>query len=172
MGQRGPTPTPKKILEARGSWRAKLNPNEPTPERGKPNPPKSLPAKCRSVWDQICELLDGMGLLSKTDGYQLERYATYFVRWRECEEFIAKNGISYPIKSDDPACYVGKLPGSETAIVGFVEYPQVRESHRLDKALKQIEANFGLTPSARTRITIGDQREPEAGKARFFKTVG
>jgi P27 family predicted phage terminase small subunit len=122
-----------------------------------------------------------MGVLSKIDWAQLERYCVYFIRWQECEVFIAKNGMTYPVKSDDPKRYVGKLAAKEgqtaVAVIGFEEYPQVKESHRLDKALKQIEASFGLTPSARTRLTVpdlvpADDAGGHGGKNRFFGTVG
>lgn len=114
-------------------------------------------------------MLNGMGVLTKVDGNQLERYCIFLVRWRECEAFIAKSGQTYAMKSDDPSCYVGKIPDG-TAIVGFVDYPQVKESHRLDKALKQIEQSFGLTPSARTRISTAPREEADAdGKGRFYK---
>ena len=159
MGLRGPPPTPTKTLDLRGSWRAKINSEEPHPEPGKPTCPKRLNKAQRLVWGALTDSLNRMGVLSKADGRQLERYSVFFVRWRECEDFVAINGVTYPMKSDNPTCYVGKLPDG-SAVVGFVEYPQVRESHRLDKALKQIEASFGLTPSARARLKcIG---EPEA----------
>ena len=175
MGARGPAPTPTAILSARGSWRAKANRDEPRPERGKPSCPKSLPKAARALWNKLCRQLDDMGVLAKIDGGQLERYCVYFLRWQECEAFIAKHGMSYPVKNDEPTNYVGKLQATEskdaTAVVSFREYPQVRESHRLDKALKHIEANFGLTPSARARLTTADGPAPAAstvGKGRFF----
>jgi P27 family predicted phage terminase small subunit len=97
-------------------------------------------------------MFDQMNILTTVDGHQLERYCVYLCRWRACEEFIARNGISYPIKSDDPNYYIVRLPNITTAVIGFVEHPQLRESHRLDAALKQIEQQFGLTPAARTRL--------------------
>ncbi len=171
MGTRGPAPTPSKILEARGSWRAGVNPREPRPERGAPVCPNHLGKEAKEVWRKIVKMLDTMGVLTKVDGGQIERYCVYFVRWRQCEEHIAKHGISYPLKSDDPTCFVGRLPDGE-AVVGFVEYPQVRESHRLDKALKQIEAGFGLTPSARTRIASGDDAQIFTEGPRLADFVG
>ncbi len=154
MGRRGPAPTPTKILETRGSWRAKTRSGEPRPEPGKPVCPKHLTKDQRAVWARLCKVLDDMGVLTVADGSQLERYVVYYCRWRACEKFIDANGMSYALKSADPLFYVGKLPNGE-AVVRFLEYPQVKESHRLDAALKQIEAQFGLTPAARTRLTVG-----------------
>ena len=78
--------------------------------------------------------------------------------------------MTYALKSDDPTYYMGKLPNSATAVIGFVEYPQVRESRRLDQALKQIEGQFGLTPAARTRLRVpAEEGKPDDGKARIFR---
>ncbi len=153
MGARGPAPTPTNILRLRGSWRADANKGEPQPPRGAPPCPRDLPKKAKAVWKRVCGILASMDLLTTADGQQLERYSRFFVRWKACENFIDANGMSYPLYANDPGIgYVGKMPDGR-ALIRFIEYPQVRESHRLDKALKQIEANFGLTPSARARLT-------------------
>jgi hypothetical protein len=95
------------------------------------------------------------------------------VRWRACESFVAKNGISYPLKAaagaKAPTAYIGRLPGPDGKpgtgeyVVDWVEYPQVRECHRLHKALKDAEDRFGLSPAARTRIRANFETAPEAG---------
>ncbi len=158
VGRRGPAPTPTKILETRGSWRAKIRSGEPRPEMGKPRCPKRLTKEQRAIWVRVCKLLDDMGILTIVDGQQLERYCVYYCRWRACEKFIDTNGMSYALKADDPTFFIGKLPDG-TSIVRFLEYPQVKESHRLDVALKQIESQFGLTPAARARLTVGSGEE-------------
>jgi P27 family predicted phage terminase small subunit len=169
MGQRGPRPTPSHILKNRGSWRGNLNPNEPHPEPGKPSCPKHLSKPAKVVWRRITTMLDNMGVLAKTDGNLLERYCVYFVRWRDCEDFIAKNGVSYALKGEEGAQFVGRMSDG-VLVVKFVEYPQLKESHRLDQALKQIEDRFGLSPSARSRVSAlpGDDGI-EDPKAKFFR---
>ena len=168
MGQRGPTPVPTHLLKLRGSWRGELNKGEPVPRPGRPKIPHTLSKDQAKVWRQLTAILDDMSLLTKADSSQLERYCVYFVRWRECESFIAKNGMTYPVKADEPTCYVGSLSSGEY-VVGFAEYPQLKESHRRDHALKQIEASFGLTPAARSRITCGSgQTTTDTLKSKFF----
>jgi P27 family predicted phage terminase small subunit len=180
MGTRGPAPTPTSILELRGSWRAKRNVNEPRPTPAAPKCPSDLPPDAKKIWRRLIATLRDMELLTIADWGQLERYCWYWLRWRACEEFIARNGMSYPIKSDSPTYYVAKIDhNSSAALIGFAEYPQVSESHRLDKALKQIEANFGLSPSARTRLSVESplqlqgirtrDRGGACGKSRFFR---
>ena len=163
MGLRGPVPTPTKVLEARGSWRATVNANEPRPKPGKPPCPRGFDAAQKGAWRAVCKVLADMDVLTTADALALERYVRQLVRWRACEEFVAKNGISYPLKADGtepPTSYVGRLPSGEY-IVGFEEYPQVRESHRLHKALKDAEDRFGLSPAARTRIRAQTETGPK-----------
>lgn len=152
MGLRGKPPTPTAILKARGSWLVNQRKGEPQPQRGKPNCPAHLTDPQRAVWRRLCRLLDDMGVLTHADGCQLERYAVYYCRWRDCEGFIAKYGISFSVKNEEPGNYIVKVETGDP-VVAFVEYPQVKESHRLHNALRQIEMNFGLTPSARARLT-------------------
>jgi P27 family predicted phage terminase small subunit len=164
MGLRGPQPTPTELLEARGSWRAKLNPGEPRPKVGAPACPKGFTKDERAAWKAVCKVLGDMNVLTRADGIALERYVRQLVRWRACESFVAKNGICYPLKADaakPPTAYIGRLPSGEY-VVDWVEYPQVRECHRLHKALKDAEDRFGLSPAARTRIRAVSESSPEA----------
>lgn len=175
MGARGPAPTPTAILEMRGSWLAKTRHGEPQPPQGKPECPRHLTKPQREVWRRLCRVLSSMCVLTTVDGAQLERYCVYYLRWRECESFLAQHGLTYMLRSDDPYCYIGRKGEDGSAFVRFVEYPQVKESHRLHDALRKIEANFGLTPAARARLRTSDEA-PESGddegKARFFRPVG
>lgn len=173
MGLRGPAPTPSKVLEARGSWRANVNPAQPIAEPGRPTCPKTLSKPAKAIWRRLMPMLEKMGVLAKIDGGVIERYCVYFARWRECEEFIAKNGLTYTLKSEEQSQFVGRMKDG-LLLVKFVEYPQVKESHRLDRALKQFEDRLGLSPSARSRLVATQQEDSHepSGKGRFFKTVG
>ena len=77
---------------------------------------------------------------------------------------------------DEPGVeVVGQLPATDEKpglyVVSFETYPQVNESHRLDQALKQIEREFGLTPSARVRMVMQPkENEADDSKERFFRS--
>lgn len=148
MGARGPTLTPTAILKLRQSQHAKNRSNEPTAPEGRPDKPPSFRGKegeHRKLWSKLVRMLESMpGILSTVDGGQLERYCRYFIRWRQIEADIEKLATH----------------GVMTALIAKPEKydPEVlfktlsRESLRLDAALKQIEREFGLTPSARARL--------------------
>ena len=69
MGKRGPKPTPTKILQNRGSWRGKKNPNEPRPELAtvETPPPSWLNPQAKEHWQEISEFLCVRGLLTVAD---------------------------------------------------------------------------------------------------------
>ena len=66
MGQRGPKPTPTRILKLKGSWRANLNRDEPEAPDGCPSCPTWLDAEGKRCWAQETRSLKAMGLLKKS----------------------------------------------------------------------------------------------------------
>jgi P27 family predicted phage terminase small subunit len=144
-GPRGPAPTPTPILKLRGSRLAKgrEKQGEPSPERGRPERPSNIVSESRKLWTKLTGLLDDMGVLTKIDGGQLERYCLMFVQWRQLQRVIQR------------------MSGTDDALILSLKRDDTRpilrnawaESHRLDAALKQIEMQFGLTPAARARLS-------------------
>lgn len=139
MGSRGPQPTPTAILKLRNSPVAKERTGEPQPMRGKPRCPSKLAGEHKRIWEKLIEILDDMDVVTTADGWQLERYARYFVRWRQVEEAIEKMGENHL------AIAAGEKTGPAFRHLS-------RESMRLDTAMKQVEACFGLSPAARARL--------------------
>lgn len=80
MGQRGPAPTPTKILKLRGSWRAKRNAEEPEYGQGV-ECPKRASTNAPAVWRQLAPLLLETGVLTEADVNCFYRYCVLFSRW-------------------------------------------------------------------------------------------
>ncbi len=162
MGKRGPPPTPTAVLKIRGSWRAKTRKGEPEPKAGRPETPAGFTDAVLKVWKTLVEMLELQGTLAVCDGGQLERYCRYFVRWRQIDAEIQQVATA----------------GSWKALGSDKLRPVIRglwnESHRLDMALKQVEREFHLTPSARARVglmnALGEvvAGKDDKGKKRFF----
>lgn len=162
MGHRGPPPTPTHILSLRGSKRAVYERGEePLPEIARPERPEGMPEAVGTIWERLVVVLEGMGVLTVADGPQLQRYAYYFHEWdarrKVLERFVGPDALALAYNDEDKI-----LSGA------------LRDSLKLDQALKQIENNFGLTPAARARIgalnsgkTAKDPREDK-----FFKRSG
>lgn len=158
MGARGPRPTPTSILELRGSRRAKLNRGEPQPAPGLPDPPVWLDAEGLAVWNEITPMLDEMGVLTRIDGLALARYCSLWADWIRARQFVSRHGTTYPIKDGN-----GKVKC-------FGQFPEVALLHKLSLALSRMEAEFGLTPSARTRLNVPIRPLPDNDLIKeFFK---
>lgn len=156
MSVGGPTPTPSKVLRNRGSWRANLRKHEPDPGKGIPARPSDMTEAELAVWDAFCAATLSMGVLTPLDGPQIRRYASYAVRWIEAERTIREKGAFYESEGRN-----GRF---------WKSHPALQESRNLDKAMKEIEAAFGLTPSARTRLSINtNPTDPAEVKLAAFK---
>lgn len=160
----GPPPTPTETLRLRGSWRANKRRAEPRPDSGAPTCPAWLKGKARAEWKRLCPQLQAMGVLCKIDRNALMRYCHMSACWRAAEEWLAEHGETYPVKK----VVRGKDGRDKVVGIGMRAYPQVKIAHDLADQLLRLEQQFGLTPSARTRIAV-DKHEVKDGKARFFE---
>lgn len=150
MGARGRKPTPTHILKVRGSWRANINRDEPQPDPGEPDKPDWLCPVGSTIWAQMVPLLLGMRVLTKADGPALGRYCEYFADWLACRLHVLDNGLTYETEK------------------GPRETPEATRMLRLEQAMSRLEQCFGLTPSARSRITVPGAK-PAEEKDRFFR---
>ncbi len=141
MGGKGPPKTPTNILKTRGSWRANTRKAEPTPAPGRPTRPAWLKGVAAKKWAELVPQLDDMGVLTKIDGTALSRYCALWARWRDAEDWIAENS--------DVVEWVDKqgVPGARL-------HPKARVASDLATHLHRLEAQFGLTPSARASLTV------------------
>lgn len=147
MGLRGIPPTPTRILELRGSRKAEGRTGEPQAEQGAPPEPELTPAQL-AIWRRLCDEIDSLGVLTVVDGWQLERYARFIDRWRNVEKALDRLG------TDLLAVVVGEATNTAFKRLSV-------ESRKLDGVLKQIEQQFGLTPSARVRLVAEPKNKPQ-----------
>ena len=141
MGERGPRPTPSSMLRLRGSWRADLNADEPQPTSGAPAKPEDLEPLASAVWDHMAVELSKMRVLTVADGYALEMLCRTWAKWQDAEQSLAKHGSVFPIRNPD-----GSLKYLQQS-------PWVSITRQLSDQLLKMLREFGLTPSARTRIS-------------------
>ncbi len=159
MGRRGPAPTPTEILKLRGSTLVtkRRDQSEAKAPKGKPRCPDWLDKDAKTMWRHLVPLLDAMGVLTRLDGNALARYCRLWSRWRKAESFIDQHGEMYPLKDES-----GRVKYMQ-------QWPQVAIAHKLAQQLTRLEQEFGMTPSARSRIQIERRREADpGGKSRFF----
>ena len=156
MGRRGPPPTPTHLkLLAGNPGKRPINKREPVARPGAPRCPEWMPPEGRREWHWMVRELRGMKLLSVVDRHALMTYCQTWVRWRAAEEFIAKHGESYPIRDD-----TGRVRCMQ-------QFPQVATARNHLLILKAYQQEFGMTPSARSRIQIGNN-DDDMHDARWF----
>ena len=142
MGRRGPAPKPVTVHELNGNPGKRSLKNKPRPEAQAPRCPKSLTPDATRVWKRIVPQLERMGVLATVDRDALVAYCRTFARWEAAEDFLEKHGEVYPIRDES-----GKVRYMQ-------QFPQVSISRNLLQMLRSYQQEFGLTPSARSRIEI------------------
>ncbi|MFO0931138.1 MAG: P27 family phage terminase small subunit [Planctomycetota bacterium] len=148
MGTRGPSPTPTRLLQLRGSWRAKQRVNEPRPRRTRPRPPATLGAEAKKGFLSLVRQLYAQHVVVGLDAQSLARYADLLVDYWKAAEFVAKHGAVYVVRGK-PA-----REGEQGPAIGFRPYPQMALKIALASELLRLEREFGLTPSARARVEV------------------
>jgi P27 family predicted phage terminase small subunit len=142
---RGPPPKPTylRILEGNPSKRP-LNRNEPQPPPVETlDPPWYLSgdAAAAAEWRRIASGLCAMRLLTIADIHALAAYCVAYSRWLASEEALAS------FRANDPVTY-GLLVGGKTN-------PLVYVARNAAADMLRFAHEFGLTPAARTRISVG-----------------
>src|SRR6266404_4941253 len=153
MGKRGPSPTPTAVIKLRGSTLVskRREVSEARGPVGRPDPPDWLDTDAKAMWDQLLPHLENMGVLSPIDGNALARYCRLWSRWRKAEAFIDQRGEIYPLKDE----------GGQVKC--FQQWPQVAIASKLALQLTRLEQEFGMTPSARSRIQVAHPIEEQVG---------
>lgn len=143
MGKRGPAPKPTvlEIAQGRPGKRA-LNKSEPRPTLGIPECPDSLTKSAKAEWNRISPKLDEVGLLTHVDRATLAAYCQCWARWVECEEIITRDGLTMELRDDK-----GTLKSCRPI-------PEVGISLKLVDKINRLGSELGLSPSARTRISV------------------
>lgn len=147
MGERGPAPTPSNILQLRGSTLAGRNASEPTPEQARPRAPRYLLDDEKRLWRRVCDVLHAMGVMTRADVFALARYVELLSEYRKARTFLAEHGHQHPVKKWD-------RQQRKFVAVGFKTFPEVKTFLQITDRLLKLEREFGLTPSARTRIMV------------------
>ncbi len=145
MAQRGrkPKPTAIKVLEGNPGKRP-VNSAEPKPISKAPKCPIWLEAEAKKEWRRVAKQLEQLGVLTEVDMAAFAGYCQAYARWKEAEEFISKHGT------------IVKTPSGY-----WQQVPQVSISQTYLKIMSKFCEQFGLTPSARTRIVVDNTCEED-----------
>lgn len=134
MGKRGPRPLPTALKKARGTHQKCRAPaQEMAPAPGLPPCPAYLDRIAREFWEELVPQLSELGVLTKIDGKTLEGLCTNY-----------SAAVKFQKLAD-------RKPMVDT-LWGPKVNPAVGEARKSWALLKQFAAEFGLSPSSRTRV--------------------
>lgn len=142
MPGRKPKPTALKQLAGNPGKRA-LNKREPNPPRGPLDPPAHLCPAAAAKWHELAKTFDQLGLLTTIDRTAFEAYCETWARWCAAKAIVAKQGLTYSTGN------------------GLIrKRPEVQIAAECERLMRQYAAEFGATPSSRSRVQPGGAEQP------------
>src|SRR5688572_2686915 len=155
MQGRKPKPTALKMLAGNPGKRA-LNHAEPKPRLVLPKPPEHLSDDEKLKWKIAVRELYPLGLITTIDKDALAMYCVIFVRWMKAEKIVREKGEII-----------------KTAAGNIIQNPYLSIANRALDQLNKLGAEFGMTPSSRTRVKVDGVADPshELEKMLFGKRV-
>jgi P27 family predicted phage terminase small subunit len=143
MGQRGPKAKPSELKLLQGTYRSDRAPdNEPKPKSplAVPEPPSYLDAVAKKEWKRLGPELIRLGLLTVADLAAFETYCLAYGRLVAATKSLKKaKSMFYE--------YTNKAGATN-----FVPRPEIAVVQKESLVIKAFCAEFGLSPSARTRM--------------------
>lgn len=134
MQGRKPKPTALKLLAGNPGKRA-INHAEPKPRVIMPKPPEHLSDAEKEKWKSTVRELHPLGLVTTIDKDALAMYCTIYVRWVKAEKMVRDKGEII-----------------KTAAGNIIQNPYLSIANRALDQLNKLGAEFGMTPSSRSRV--------------------
>lgn len=123
-----------KLLAGNPGKRA-LNHSEPKPRVVLPRPPGQLSNEEKEKWKTTVKELHPLGLITTIDKDALAMYCVIYVRWTKAEKMVREKGEII-----------------KTAAGNIIQNPYLSIANRALEQLNKLGAEFGMTPSSRSRV--------------------
>lgn len=160
MQPRGQKPKPTELKKVLGNpGKRALPKKEAKPIRGIPLPPKFLSGEAKDEWVRVVDELYQAGLLAKCDRPALAAYCRLWARWVDAETALNE------CREADPV-YFGLV--ITTANGNMMQNPLVGAANKAAADMVRYAVEFGMTPSARSRITAHPPEPEDKPEAEFF----
>ena len=142
---RKPKPTYLKVITG-NPGRRPLNQNEIQPPRRKsvPKPPAHLLPEAKAEWKRLAPSLSLLGILSDLDLSPFAAYCQSYARWIQAERMLS--GLAEQDASGRDALLIKTRAG------GVAANPAVWIARNAANDFLRYAAEFGFTPSSRTRV--------------------
>lgn len=137
MGLRGPAPKPTALKMLNGGAQNTL---EPRPDRVAPEMPKHLDAEAQEQWKSLSSMLLRIGVLTEADQMSLACLCQAWSTMVKAQTKLSETGML--LKT--PSGYVQQSP-----LISII--------NNCSEVVTKLSREFGLTPAARTRITVNKE---------------
>ena len=145
MAGRKPLPTFLKVVK--GTARAhRINQDEPRPCVSVPAAPDHIDERAKAKFTSTAEMLARHGVMTELDASALTRYTVVWCRWIDAEAEVKRRG-----------------PVVKTDAGNVIQNPFLAVANKCLLQMAQIESEFGMTPSSRSRIratAVSDTADP------------
>jgi len=135
----GPKPKPIHLKLIEGNPGKRPLPATPMPEPKAPDPPPELEGDGLAEWERVAPQLERLGLLSHLDRAALAAYCWAWARLLAAGRVLAESTVL--IRKDRR----------------IVKNPAIQVARDAAQECRAWAAEFGMTPSARARMTLPDQ---------------
>lgn len=150
MRGRKPKPTAIKKLEGNPGKRT-LNSKEPKPKASIPSCPSHIKGAARLEWNRIVKELHALGILTQVDRAALASYCGAYGHWVDAEKHLAE---------EDAVIITDKG--------NMVQNPYMQIAKRSMDQMVKFAAEFGMTPSSRSRVKVEQPSEEEELEKMLF----
>jgi len=140
-----PKPTKLKVIEGNPGKRP-LPEDEPMPDKAKrmPTAPAHLDKLAKREWVRTGKQLFDLGLLTKLDLPAFEQYCEAYATWKKAIEAVQVDNILL-----------------KSATGGMYMNPALHVASQAAKQMKVLLVEFGMTPAARTKLTVEPKKKKE-----------
>lgn len=162
MAQRGPKTKPTQLKVLSGTARKhRLNANEPHPEVARPEAPDHLTPAARLEWERVIEQTVSLGIMTELDRGALAAYCQAYGRWVTAETALTR-------MAEKDVVTEGLI--IRTKAGNAIQNPLVGAANKAMADMVRYAAEFGLTPSARTRVAGVDPADGDEDPFAIFDT--
>lgn len=131
------------MLKLRSSKRLYLRRGEVAPQHPLPPCPDWLCPAAQKIYNRFFQANHWRLAFTDLDAAVVARYADACARWADMARFLNQHGSVYPIRR-------------RGRVKGFAPFPQFQQYLSLDRLLRQLEHELGLTPRSHARLAEPD----------------
>ncbi len=155
---RKPKPTALRLITGNPGKRA-LPKNEAVVALSEPTPPAFLCDDAKVEWGRVVSMLYAAGLMTELDRAALAAYAAAYGRWAQAERAINRMA-----EEDELNAALVTTTTSGNAI----QNPLVGIANKAKADMVRYAVEFGMTPSARSRVTATPEENAKENKAASY----